>query len=74
MTIESTEKLTLSLPASIKAMIKADAKALGMTPSSYVSMVCRSLNEEARSDGMTEFIQVLTKEVTQSAAKALAEK
>lgn len=62
--------LTLTLSDETKEMIKSDAKALNMNPSGYVTMVCRSINEEARSDGMQEFIHALT----QSTLKALNEK
>lgn len=61
--------LTLTLSDETKEMIKSDAKALNMNPSGYVTMVCRSVNEEARSEGMQEFIKALT----QSTLKALNE-
>lgn len=61
--------LTLTLSDETKEMIKSDAKALNMNPSGYVTMVCRSINEEARSEGMQEFINALT----QSTLKALNE-
>lgn len=72
--VEETAKLTLSLPVSIKAMIKADAKALGMTPSGYVSMVCRAVNEEARSEGMQEMIHAVTEAATKAVAAEYGEK
>lgn len=63
--------LTLTLPEDIKTMIKADAKALGMTPSGYVSMVCRALNEESRSDGMAEMVAAVANAATKAAAKEI---
>ena len=62
--------LTLTLTDETKEMIKSDAKALNMNPSGYVTMICRSVNEEARSEGMKDFVNALT----QSALKALNEK
>lgn len=62
--------LTLTLTDETKEMIKSDAKALNMNPSGYVTMICRSVNEEARSEGMKDFIHA----ITQSALKALNEK
>lgn len=62
-----TATLTLTLPVEIKNMIKADAKALGMNPSGYVSMVCRAINEEARSEGMREMIH----QITEASVKAI---
>lgn len=59
--------LTLTLSDETKDMIKSDAKALNMNPSGYVTMVCRSINEEARSEGMQEFVHA----ITQSALNAL---
>lgn len=44
-----------------KAMIKADAKALGMTPGKYVAMVCGVVNESARKMAAGEFVDAMTK-------------
>lgn len=44
-----------------KEMIKADAKALGMTPGKYISMVCKLVNESARELAAGQFVESMTK-------------
>ena len=44
-----------------RRMIKADARALGMTPGKYVSMVCRLVNESARELAAGQFVESMTK-------------
>lgn len=57
------ESLQIRLTPEDKAMIKADAKALGMTPGRYISMVCRLVNESAREMAAGEFVNNMTKAV-----------
>lgn len=57
------ENLQIRLKPEDKAMIKADAKALGMTPGRYISMVCRLVNESAREMAAGEFVNNMTKAV-----------
>lgn len=42
-------------------MIKADAKALGMSPARYVVMVCSLVNESAREMAASTFVNSMTK-------------
>ena len=55
--------LQIRLSEEDKAMIKADAKALGMTPGRYISMVCRLVNESAREMAAGQFVESMTKSV-----------
>lgn len=55
--------LALSLDPEVKEMIKADARALHMTPASYVSMVCKLVNESTRALASEEFATNLTRAV-----------
>lgn len=49
-----------------KKMIKADAKALGMTPGRYVVMVCGLVNESAREMAAGQFVDSMTKAMLSS--------
>lgn len=51
----------LSVTPEERSMIKADAKALGMTPARYVVMVCSCVNESAREVAMSDFAARMTK-------------
>ena len=56
----------LSVTPEEKEMIKADAKALGMTPARYVVMVCSMVNETARETAMVDFAGRFTKMIAKS--------
>lgn len=62
--------LTLTLDDETKTMIKADAKALNMNVSGYVSTILRAVHSTASSDGMQE----LTQTMAASVMKGLQEK
>lgn len=53
----------LSVTPEDRDMIKADAKALGMTSANYVVMVCKLVNESAREIAAEEMAKRFTKAV-----------
>lgn len=55
--------LALRMTPEERSLIKADAKALGLTPARYVVMVCKLLNESAREIATQDFVSSLTKQV-----------
>lgn len=57
-----------------KAMIKADAKALGMPVAKYVVMVCKLANEAACEAATVEFAEKMTKAVMRGVEQGLSEK
>lgn len=63
--------LQIRLSNEDKAMIKADAKALGMTPGSYVAMVCRLVNESTREAAAEQLAMGVTKAVMRGYNKAI---
>lgn len=66
----------LSVTPEERAMIKADAKSLGMTPARYVVMVCSIVNESAREMAASDFASNLTKSLlkgVESAVKSAGE-
>lgn len=66
-----TTRLTLTLPVSVVKMIKSDAKAIGMTPSGYLSMAARLLNDtaEEQAKGAALLATAITESVTDSLKK-----
>ena len=62
---DSKVSLQLRLEPDVRDMIKNDAKALGMTPAAYVSMVCKLVNDSTRQLASEEFAQNLTRAVLQ---------
>ena len=55
--------LQIRLSEEEKAMIKNDAKALGMTPGRYIAMICGLVNESAREMAAGEFVERMCKSV-----------
>lgn len=53
-----------------KAMIKADAKALGMTPGRYVATVCGVVNESVRKMAAGELVDAMTKAMLKGLEKS----
>ena len=68
---KDTVNFQLQVTPEEKAMIKADAKALGMTSARYVVMVCSLMNESAREIATEEMAKRFTKAVMRGYSETL---
>ena len=71
--VDSKVNFQLSVTPEEKAMIKADAKAMGLPVARYVVMVCKLVNESTREMATEQFVQSFTKAVMRGYNKAISE-
>lgn len=62
------KRITLSMPGEMIEMLKDDARAIGMTPSSYVAMLIRVMNANAttQSDALGDLANALTRTIAKN--------
>lgn len=69
--VEGKVNFQLSVTPEEKAMIKADAKAMGMPVARYVVMVCKLINESTREVATEEMVNRFTKAVMRGYNEAM---
>jgi len=62
------KRITLSMPEEMIEMLKDDARAIGMTPSSYVAMLIGVMNKNAntQSSALGDLADALTATITKN--------
>ena len=69
--VDSKVNFQLSVTPEEKAMIKADAKAMGLPVARYVVLVCKLVNESTREMATEQFVQGFTKAVMRGYNEAI---